>query len=271
MIDISERGTDFVRDLGEAARKNPLSAALIGMGVLWLFTGSRPVERAGEFARRTGFNRIPDAAGKVLETARSTLKSGADFGSGGVTSATETLWDGGAAALDGAARFGREHADAASEYARFIPESGAEMFDTVRTNLTELFRAQPLALGAVGLAIGAGIAAALPGSEVEAVYLGEASDTVKAKVAEFATEQTARATTVAADVIEAVTEESRKQGLTVEGAKLAVGDISEKVGRVVDVAGKGISERVTPAKSSSSRAGGTIGPDTGPASRKSYD
>jgi hypothetical protein len=241
-MSISERGTDFVRDLGDAARKNPLSAALIGMGVLWLFTGSRPVERAGEFVRRTGLNRIPDAAGNVLETARSTLKSGADFGSGGVTSAT----DGGAAALDGAARFGREHADAASEYARSIPESGAEMFDTVRSNLTELFRAQPLALGAIGLAIGAGIAAALPGSEVEAAYLGEASDTVKAKVAEFATEQTARA----ADVMEAVTEEARKQGLTVEGAKSAVGDISEKVGRVVDVAGKGISERVTPAKSS---------------------
>jgi hypothetical protein len=246
MSDISERGTDFVRDLGDAARKNPLSAALIGMGALWLFTGSRPVERAGEFVRRTGLNRIPDAAGNVLETARSTLKSGADFGSGGVTSATETLRDGGAAALDGAARFGREHADAASEYARSIPESGAEMFDTVRSNLTELFRAQPLALGAIGLAIGAGIAAALPGSEVEAAYLGEASDTVKAKVAEFATEQTARA----ADVMEAVTEEARKQGLTVEGAKSAVGDISEKVGRVVDVAGKGISERMTSAKSS---------------------
>jgi hypothetical protein len=246
MSDISERGTDFVRDLGDAARKNPLSAALIGMGVLWLFTGSRPVERAGEFVRRTGLNRIPDTAGNVLETARSTLKSGADFGSGGVTSATETLRDGGAAALNGAARFGREHADGASEYARSIPESGAEMFDTVRSNLTELFRAQPLALGAIGLAIGAGIAAALPGSEVEAAYLGEASDTVKAKVAEFATEQTARA----ADVMEAVTEEARKQGLTVEGAKSAVGDISEKVGRVVDVARKGISERVTPAKSS---------------------
>jgi hypothetical protein len=245
MSDVSERGMDFVRDLGDAARKNPLSAALIGMGVLWLFTGSRPVERAGEFVRRTGLNRIPDAAGNVLETARSTLKSGADFGSGGVNSAT----DGGAAALDGAARFGREHADAASEYARSIPESGAEMF-AVRSNLTELFRARPLALGAIGLAIGAGIAAALPGSEVEAASLGEASDTVKAKVAEFATEQTARATTVAANVMEAVTEEARKQGLTVEGAKSAVGDISEKVGRVVDVAGKGISERVTPAKSS---------------------
>jgi hypothetical protein len=124
------------------------------------------------------------------------------------------------------------------------------MFDTVRSNLSELFEAQPLALGAIGLAIGAGIAAALPPSEVEAAYLGETSDTVKAKAAEFAAEQTARATMVAQDVMGAVTDEARKQGLTVEGAKSAAGDISAKVGRVVDAAGKGISERVSSTKSS---------------------
>ena len=244
MSEISERGTDFVRNLGEAARKNPLSAALIGMGVLWLFTGGRPVERTGEFVRRSGFDCIPDAADDTFEVTRSTLKSGANSIGGGIASATETLRDGGAAALDGAARFGREHADAASDYARSLPDSGAEIFDTVRSNVTELLRAQPLALGAIGLAIGGGIAAALPRSEAETAYFGKTSDTVKAKVGEFAAEQTARATTVAEDVLEAMTEEAGKQGLTMEGAKSAVGDISEKAGRVVDVAGKGISERV---------------------------
>jgi hypothetical protein len=44
----------------------------------------------------------------------------------------------------------------------------------------------------------------------------------------------------------AVTAEARKQGLTAEGAKSAVGDVSAKVGRVVDAAGKGISGRVKP-------------------------
>jgi hypothetical protein len=124
------------------------------------------------------------------------------------------------------------------------------MFDTARSNLTELFRTQPLALGAIGLAIGAGIAAALPSSEVEAAYLGETSDTVKAKATESAAEQTHRATTVAEGVMGAVTEEARKEGITLEGAKSAVGDIAAKVGRVIDVAGKGISERVTSTKSS---------------------
>ena len=250
MSDISEKGSDFLRDLGNAARKNPLSTALIGMGVLWLFTGSRPVERAEEIVRRTArFDRIPDAAGNAFEAARSTFRSGADSIGEHVTSAKDALRDGGADALDSATRFGRDYADAGSDYARSIPGAGAEMFDAARSNLTELFRTQPLALGAIGFAIGAGIAAALPSSEVEAAYLGETSDTVKAKAAEFVAEQTARATTVAEGVMGAVTEEARKEGLTVEGAKSAVGDISAKVGRVVDAAGKSISERVTSTKS----------------------
>jgi hypothetical protein len=245
MSDISERGSDFIRDLGDAARKNPLSAALIGMGVLWLFTGSRPVERSEEIVRRTaGFGRIPDAAGDAFEAARSTFRMGADSIGESVTSATDALRDRSANAIDSAARCGRDYADTASEYV------SSEMFDTVRSNLTELFRARPLALGAIGLAIGAGIAAALLPSEAEAAYLGETSDAVKAKATEFAAEQTARATTVAEGVMGAVTEEARKEGLTVEGAKSAVGDISAKLGRVVDAAGKGISERVTSTKSS---------------------
>jgi hypothetical protein len=244
MSDISERGSDFIRDLGESARKNPVSAALIGMGILWLFTGNRPVERAGEVFRRTGFDRLPDVAGSAFEAARSTFRSGADSLGEQVTSANNGLRDAGAGTLDSAARFGREQLDTAAEYARSIPDSAADVLDKARANLADLFRAQPLALGALGLAIGAGIAAALPASEAESNYMGETSDAVKAKAADFAAEQTARATEVAGDVVEAVTEEARKQGLTVEGAKAAVGEISKKVGRVVETAERGISERV---------------------------
>jgi hypothetical protein len=244
MSDISERGSDFIRDLGESARKNPVSAALIGMGILWLFTGNRPVERAGEIIRRTGFDRIPDVAGNAFESARSTLRSGADSLGEQVASANDALRDAGAGALDSAARFGREQMDTAAEYARSIPDSATNVLDSARANLADLFEAQPLALGAIGLAIGAGIAAALPTSEAEINYMGETSDAVREKAADFAAEQTDRATAVAGDVLEAVTEEAHKQGLTVEGAKSAVGEISKKVGRVVETAERGISERV---------------------------
>jgi hypothetical protein len=249
MNSISGKGSDFIQDLGEAVRKNPLSAALIGMGVLWLFTGSRPVETAGDFVRNAGLDRIPGAAGNAFDAARSSVRSGTEAIGERVASVKGAAREGAVDALDNATRYGRDYADRASEYVTSIPGIGVDIFDTVRSNLSDVFRAQPLALGAIGIAIGAGIAAALPATELETDYLGETSDNVKAKAAEFAAEQTDRVTTVAENVVDAVTEEARNQGLTLEGAKSAAGDISAKVGRVVDAVGKGISERVTSSKS----------------------
>jgi hypothetical protein len=245
MTDISEKGSSFVRDLGDAARKNPLSAALIGMGVIWLFTGNRPAERAGNLARRTGLDRIPEAAGDAFDAARSTMRSGANALGDGVASATGAIRQSGADVFDKATRRGRDYADTASDYVSSLPETGADMFDTFRSNLSDMFETQPLALGAIGLAIGAGIAAALPSSEVETEYLGEASDSIKARAAEFAGEQANRVATVAGNVMDAVSDEARKQGLTMDDAKAAAADISAKVGRVAEVAGKGIADRAS--------------------------
>ena len=244
MSDISEKGSDFVRDLGDAASRNPIAAALIGMGVLWLFTGGRTAERVGNLVRGAGLDRIPGAAGNALDAAGYTLRSGTRSVGEGVSSATETLRDVGAAGLDRVARAGSEVADAAYGYAQNIPDAGGALFSTARENLSELFRAQPLALGAVGLAIGAGIAAALPATDLEAEYFGQASDNFKEQAVDFASEQAARAATVAEDVVTAVSDEARKQGLTVDAAKSAIADIPAKLGRVVDAAGKGVSDRV---------------------------
>jgi hypothetical protein len=244
MSEFSEKTSDFVRDLGDAARKNPISAALIGMGVVWLFTGGRTAERVGDLVRGAGFDRIPDAAGNALDAARSTLRSHGESIGSGVSSATETLRDAGATGLGRVARAGSEVAGAAYGYAQTVPDAGGALFSTARENLSELFRAQPLALGAVGLAIGAGIAAALPATDLEAEYFGEASDNFKQQAGDFASEQVSRATEVAEEVVTAVSDEARKQGLTVEAAKSAIADVPGKLGRVIDAAGKGISDRV---------------------------
>jgi hypothetical protein len=245
MSDISEKGSDFVRDLGDAASRNPIAAALIGMGVLWLFTGGRTAERVGDLVRSAGLDRIPGAAGNAMDAARSTLRSGAESIGDRVSSATGTLRDGGAAGLERVARAGSEYAHAAYGYAQNIPDAGGALFSTARGNLSDLFRAQPLALGAVGLAIGAGIAAALPATDLEAEYFGEASNNFKEQAVDFASEQASRAATVAEEVVNTVSAEARKQGLTVEAAKSAVADIPAKLGRVVEAAGKGVSDRST--------------------------
>ena len=223
MTDITEKGSDFIKDLGNAARRNPISAALIGMGLVWLFAGKSG--GAPGVLQKTGLDRLPDAARNAMSATQDRVVSAAD-----------TLRETGSDGIETATRM-------ASEYAKVLPEP-ADVFGNVRENLTDLFKAQPLALGAIGLAIGAGIAAALPATEIENSYLGETSETLKSKAAEIAGDQIEKASSLATDVVETVTEEARKEGLTTDGAKAAMSDLSGKVGRVVDAAGKSVSESV---------------------------
>jgi hypothetical protein len=225
MTDVTEKSSDFIKDLGDAGRRNPISAALIGMGLLWLFAGGKSAVARSDFLQRTGLDRLPDAAKNTMNAAQDRLASAADAvretGSDGIETATRM----------------------ASEYAKSLPDS-ADVFGNVRGNLADMFKAQPLALGAIGLAIGAGIAAALPATDIENSYLGETSETLKSKAAEIAGDQIEKAASLATDVVETVAEEARKEGLTMDGAKAAMSDLSGKVGRVVDAAGKSVSESV---------------------------
>src|SRR5205085_8945371 len=70
MTELMEKGSSFVRDLGEAARDNPISAALIGMGILWMFGGS-----AKSVARRARVDRMLDRAGEASEATSSIIRS----------------------------------------------------------------------------------------------------------------------------------------------------------------------------------------------------
>jgi len=70
MTELMEKGSSFVRDLGDAARENPISAALIGMGILWMFGGS-----AASVARRARVDRMLDRAGEASEATGSMIRT----------------------------------------------------------------------------------------------------------------------------------------------------------------------------------------------------
>ena len=230
MSDATEKATDFMKDLGHAARRNPVSTALIGMGLLWLFTGGKSVGRAGDLFKTAGLNRLPDTAKDALGNVGSGLGAGAESVRDIAASTLSTVREGTSSTLD-----------QASDFAQSMREGDA--LHAARENLTELFRAQPLALGAIGLGIGAGIAAALPGTDVENSYLGEVSETIKSKTAEIAGQQVDKAATLATDAMEAAAEEARKQGLTIDGARAAVADVTDRAGRVANAAKKTATDR----------------------------
>ncbi|MBV9456571.1 MAG: hypothetical protein JO141_03495 [Bradyrhizobium sp.] len=198
MSNNGNRSSNFLRELTDAASRNPLSAALIGMGTLW-FVG----ERAWEGAVRPTLDQASDVIGSAKSQVRRYRES------------------------------------------------------TDQPGLTELFRRQPLALGILGAAIGAGLAAALPLTRKESELLGESSDELKAKAREAVEKQAGRVGDAAERALHAAADEAEKQGLTPEGLKSAKESVASKVGHVMDAANEGIRKRNGgPARSSSKR-----GPD----------
>jgi hypothetical protein len=190
-----------------------------------MLTGAKSPAGVGDAFRSA--DRIPEA----LDNVRSGFRESAGSVGEAAASTLNAVRERGSSTLDNIA-----------DYRRVMPEPAA-VFDTARDSLTELFHAQPLALGVIGLAIGAGIAVVLPTTDVEDAYLGEVSETVRTQAAEIAGHQVEKATALVSDVVEAASAEARKQGLTPDGAKAAVDDITGRVGRVVDAAKNNISEK----------------------------
>lgn len=223
----SERMGGFVRDLGDAARNNPISAALIGMGAVWLFASRS--QRGAELIKRSGIDRLPDAARDAWAGASSNIRETAD-------EATDTVRRHGGRAVDQMTEAGKRLVQSASESVDDLPDRAADLVDDAKDSLTQLFKSQPLAIGAMGLAIGAVIAAAFPTTETEAEYLGETSEFIKQKAGELAGEKVERIVEVGEKVADAVADEARQQGLTVDGLKSVATELSDKAGRVAEAA-----------------------------------
>lgn len=242
---LETKATDFLRGLGDAARQNPVSTALIGMGVLWLISGGKPMQRAAQLAHRSGLDRLPEAAADAYDSGRAALRDGVDSLAerfSGVTesassladTASRSVRDNGEAAYARVSRFGSDLVEGASDFGRAIPDRGGDMLSTARSNLGRLFEEQPLLLGAVGIAIGAGIAASLRTTELESTYLGGAADELKEKAVGLVSEQAQQMQSAVKQAASETIEEARRQGLTADGLKAAAGDVGEKLKRVAD-------------------------------------
>jgi hypothetical protein len=186
----------FIDGLTAAARENPLAAALIGGGALWLLIGSDKLKNAagsvtsaaapladlGARAQRSAASSWDDTYGSM----RNRASNMQDEASRGINETVRDARTAASDAMSGAAETIGERLDEGIAGAR-------EMFDRVgqalprketlrqaQSSLSDLLERQPLLLGAVGLAIGATVAGALAKSSLEDEWVGELSDSLKA-------------------------------------------------------------------------------------------
>jgi hypothetical protein len=169
---------EFVSNLGSSVRQNPLPITFVALGMAWLMmTGRRS---------NGGPSRLAEAADSV----------------------TDRVFEGTRRAAETATGTAREWRDRASQSGQESADAARDMFDQARRGYERLREQQPLALGAVGLVIGAAIAMALPRTQAEDEWMGDASDRVADKAREVGREQVQRAEQVAASAAEAARREA---------------------------------------------------------------
>jgi hypothetical protein len=212
----------FVDDLNGAIRENPVAAGLVGMGVLWMFIGG---DRFSAFGKS-----LPGAAGAVSGAVGSAgsavgqaMTSGASYVANAARQAGQTM-SAGAGDVSSKVREAASSAydtlsssadSAVDEVGRRVNEAGRmsvpgqDFRMKVQQNLSETLERQPLLLGVIGVAIGAGIASAFPATKIEQEMMGEAGSAVKDRIQELASEASQRAK----DVLGDVKSEVEKQGL----------------------------------------------------------
>ena len=183
--------TGFFDSLTSAVQENPLSAALIGGGALWLLIGNDKLKSAASSAAAAASPMV-DVGARNVRSAASVLHRTAapptapEMDHEGSLRVGETLRDAGTAAseaMSGAAekikdRFDEGVAYAQESFGRLGP--GKESLTKAQSSLADMLERQPLVLGAIGLAIGAAVAGAFRPSDLENEWIGDLSDDVKA-------------------------------------------------------------------------------------------
>jgi hypothetical protein len=248
MTEVKDRAAPLVDRMNDAIRENPLAASLIGAGLAWMLFGTKGFGAVGGIAS--------GAASKVVETARSagsatTDAAGTVFNAGAKAAskareAAAGIFDNVASIVPDLSTADTESAteglattqSAAGDRLKAMASSGREYGAAIQSRLSESLEKQPLLLGAIGLAIGAGIASTFATTSLESEWMGEkgavARDTLK-DVAEDAKEHVGK-------VVSAVQDEAARQGLTIDAGKDAAMAVADKARKVASTARETIAQ-----------------------------
>lgn len=193
---MNDARTGFFDSLIAAARENPLSAALVGGGALWLLIGEEKLKGAARSAVSAASDAVDSGSSALRATATSARRTAtpsaapewdheASIGAGeslrsagaAATEAISETFDGVSDRFNGGATLAR---DQLSKLGDAFP--AGETLTKARSSLGDMLERQPLVLGAVGLAIGATIAGAFRTSDLESQYVGEIGANLKDEV-----------------------------------------------------------------------------------------
>ncbi|TPM29934.1 DUF3618 domain-containing protein [Mesorhizobium sp. B2-3-4] len=210
----------MLSNLRKQVRDNPLPVTMVGAGLAWLMFGSGISNSRGPSARGQHDEGRAGGFGSAFSGAVESLSSAASTVGDTVSSTAERLESNMASARS-----------ATGDMAAKAGRSGQELLND-----------QPLAVAAVGLAIGAAIGAMLPHTAMEDEQLGSYGDKLRNKAEATLKKGLDEAKEVAAEAYETIKQEAGSQDMQAGTMADQFGDI---VRSAVDRAGDSVRERIS--------------------------
>jgi hypothetical protein len=179
----------FVDSLVSSARDNPLAAALVGGGALWLLVGDdrlRGVARSAATAASDAVGSTASGLGAATSGLQRAATAGFGSAGGAASEGAQAAGDAATVAVATATDAIRDRFDEGVAFARenfnklgnAVP--GTDALNKTQSSLAAALERQPLVIGVMGVAIGAALAAGFRSLAFENEYVGEISDGVKA-------------------------------------------------------------------------------------------
>jgi len=205
-----ETAMDTGSSIVELIQQNPLPAALVGIGLGWLYmnrSAGKPDYRA-----HSGSHYLygPDAASQAYRSGQQSGQVSSGVGSM-VGRATEQVSD--------LASSAQEHVgDMAGSVQEHVSDlAGTVMDQTQRApgQIQRMVQERPLTAAVVAASLGAAVGLWLPPTQVENQLLGKANQQVMGRAQEVASETIEKVQDVAQEVKATASEEARSKGLTV--------------------------------------------------------
>lgn len=157
---------EFASNLGTSVKNNPMPVALMGISIAWLMaTASRRPSSSYMHEGEAGGPGVMERASAGVSSARDSLSSAKD-------------------SLSQASQSVRERVGHLGQGARAQMDRARAQAERMRSGYDSMVREQPLALGAIGLAVGVLLAAVTPRTRKEDELMGEASDRLTEKAKE---------------------------------------------------------------------------------------
>ena len=188
--------TEYVQNLGTAAKSDPIPLALVGVGIAWLMLSNGRSRGMADIHARSRVGDAASAVGDKASAAASAVSDAADGVAAGVKDTLSSVKDKvsqTAQRISDTAQSARDSARRVGDTARQVGNTARQGAQRVRGSYDYLVSEQPLAIGAIGLALGVALAAAAPRTRTEDDLLGDTSDRLKDDVKQSGREQVDKA------------------------------------------------------------------------------